>query len=192
MHSTLRRRSVTSRSAIVFVACDGYRCSAADLLRSQPVQGRSVAPAATNIASTRKAAPMTVGARRPSGSTEQIAADARQILAEFQRRYPDVQFSISYDQSDLVAESLKSVRDAILIGIILALVTTGKVPSDILTNIAILAVGGFACAELGKHLPILKHLGAAAIFATFIPSYLAFAHLIPAQVVRSLPGTGRN
>ena len=73
-----------------------------------------------------------------------------------------------------------------LIGIILALVNTGKVPPDILTNMAILAVGGFACAELGKHLPILKHLGAAAIFATFIPSYLAFAHLIPAQVVLSV------
>ena len=73
-----------------------------------------------------------------------------------------------------------------LIGIILAFVNSGSVPSDILTNMAVLAVGGFACAEIGKHLPILKHIGAAAIFATFIPSYLAFAHLIPAPVIHSV------
>lgn len=73
-----------------------------------------------------------------------------------------------------------------LIGIILAFVNTGNVPSDILTNIGVLAVGGFACAEVGKHLPILRHIGAAAIFATFIPSYLVFAHLIPAPVLLSV------
>jgi CzcA family heavy metal efflux pump len=72
-------------------------------------------------AASENGAAVLVGiSRRPSGSTEQIAADARQILAEFQRRYPDVQFSISYDQSDLVAESLKSVRDAIVLGLALA------------------------------------------------------------------------
>ncbi|MFZ2064336.1 MAG: efflux RND transporter permease subunit, partial [Candidatus Binatus sp.] len=58
--------------------------------------------------------------RRPSGSTEAVAAEARQILAEFRQRYPDIQFSISYDQSDLVAESLKSVRDAIALGLVLS------------------------------------------------------------------------
>src|SRR6202030_4363456 len=47
-------------------------------------------------------------------------AEARQILAEFGQRYPDIKFSISYDQSDLVAESLKSVRDAIVLGLALS------------------------------------------------------------------------
>ncbi len=51
-------------------------------------------------------------------------------------------------------------------------------PSDILMNIAVLSVGGFACAELGKRLPLVNQIGAAAIFATFIPSYLVFAHLL--------------
>lgn len=73
-----------------------------------------------------------------------------------------------------------------LIGLILAFVETGGVPSDILMNMAVLAVGGFACAELGERLPLIKHIGAAAIFATFIPSYLAYAHLIPAPVVTSV------
>ena len=64
---------------------------------------------------------MLVGiSRRPSGSTEAVASEARQILAEFRQRYPDVQFSISYDQSDLVAESFKSVRDAIGLGLALS------------------------------------------------------------------------
>lgn len=58
--------------------------------------------------------------RRPSGNTVQIAADARRVLDDFRRRYPDVQFSVSYDQSDLVTESFNSVRDAILLGLVLA------------------------------------------------------------------------
>ena len=36
------------------------------------------------------------------------------------QRYPDVQFSVSYDQSDLVTESFNSVRDAIVLGLVLA------------------------------------------------------------------------
>ena len=72
-------------------------------------------------AASENGAAVLVGiSRRPSGSTEQVAAEARQILAEFRQRYPDVKFSISYDQSDLVAESLKSVRDAIVLGLALA------------------------------------------------------------------------
>ncbi|MBU6296856.1 MAG: 2-hydroxycarboxylate transporter family protein [Alphaproteobacteria bacterium] len=70
--------------------------------------------------------------------------------------------------------------------LIFAFVRAGHVPSDILMNIAVLAVGGFACAELGKRLPVFRHIGAAAIFATFIPSYLAYAHLIPAPVLTSV------
>ncbi|MDR3515378.1 MAG: 2-hydroxycarboxylate transporter family protein [Azospirillaceae bacterium] len=60
-----------------------------------------------------------------------------------------------------------------------------KLSSDILVSIAILAVGGFTCGELGKRLPILKNLGASAILATFLPSYLVFAHLIPEPVIAS-------
>lgn len=74
----------------------------------------------------------------------------------------------------------------LLIGVIEALSYSGKVPADILTNIAVLAVGGFACAEIGKHLPFLKQLGAAAILATFIPSYLVYAQLVPEPVIASV------
>jgi CzcA family heavy metal efflux pump len=72
-------------------------------------------------AASESGAAVLVGiSRRPSGSTEQVAAAARQILAEFRQRYPDVQFSVSYDQSDLVQESFNSVRDAIALGLALS------------------------------------------------------------------------
>lgn len=65
-------------------------------------------------------------------------------------------------------------------------VRLGKVPSDLTTNILTLAVGGFACAEIGKHLPGLKRIGAAAILATFVPSYLVYAGVIPAPLKESI------
>ncbi|HEV2170833.1 MAG TPA: efflux RND transporter permease subunit, partial [Candidatus Binatus sp.] len=72
-------------------------------------------------AASENGAAVLVGiSRRPRGSTEQVASEARQILTEFRNRYPDVQFSISYDQSSLVTESLNSVRDAIALGLALA------------------------------------------------------------------------
>jgi len=74
----------------------------------------------------------------------------------------------------------------ILVGVILALSATGSMPSDMLVNIALLSVGGFLCAEAGKHLPVLRHFGAAAIFATFVPSYLVFAHILPATIQSSI------
>jgi Na+/citrate or Na+/malate symporter len=58
----------------------------------------------------------------------------------------------------------------VLLGLVAGFVLTGKVPSDILMAIVLLPMGGFTCAELSKRLPLI---GAAAIFATFIPSALA-------------------
>lgn len=58
--------------------------------------------------------------RRPGGNTVQIAAEARATVDNFRARYPDVKLSFSYDQSDLVTESFNSVRDAILLGLVLA------------------------------------------------------------------------
>ena len=73
-----------------------------------------------------------------------------------------------------------------IVGVAAVFVGRGKVPSDILMNIAVLAVGGFACAELGRRLPLVRNIGAAAIFATFVPSYLVYAHLLPAPLAASI------
>ena len=74
----------------------------------------------------------------------------------------------------------------ILLAVIALYALTGSVPSDILMAIVLLSMGGFACAELGKRIPIIRNIGAAAIFATFIPSFLAFHHLLPDSVLGSV------
>jgi len=60
---------------------------------------------------------------------------------------------------------------------------SGKFPGEICMMMAVLAVGGFTCGELGKRLPVLHHFGAAAIFATFIPSYLTYAKILPEPLI---------
>jgi CCS family citrate carrier protein len=60
----------------------------------------------------------------------------------------------------------------------------GKVASDLPTMIAVLALGGFGRAEIGRRLPVIRNLGAAAIFATFVPSYLVYAHLLPEGMLK--------
>ncbi|TBW36149.1 2-hydroxycarboxylate transporter family protein [Siculibacillus lacustris] len=72
----------------------------------------------------------------------------------------------------------------ILVGLIGYYSWIGKLSGEITMAIGLLAVGGFACGELGKRTPILNKVGAAAIFATFIPSALAFYKILPAEVVR--------
>ncbi len=67
-----------------------------------------------------------------------------------------------------------------------AFVWLGAPPSDILMNILVLSVGGFFCAEIGKRTPGLRNLGLAAILATFLPSYLVFARILPPTLVKSV------
>jgi len=74
----------------------------------------------------------------------------------------------------------------VLIALIAGFVYLGGLPAEINVSIAILAVGGFACAEIGKRIPVIKNIGAAAIFATFIPSALVFYKLIPDVVVKNV------
>jgi len=74
----------------------------------------------------------------------------------------------------------------VLLALIAAFTLTGSVPSDILMAIVLLSMGGFTCAELGKRIPIIRNIGAAAIFATFIPSALVFYHLLPVPIIDSV------
>src|SRR5258708_16991458 len=62
----------------------------------------------------------------------------------------------------------------------------GKFPGEICMMMAVLAVGGFTCGEIGKRLPVLHHFGAAAIFATFIPSYLVYKKILPEPLITSV------
>ena len=59
----------------------------------------------------------------------------------------------------------------------------GHVPGEISMALALMALGGFACAEIGKRIPLIRHIGAAAIFATFIPSALVYYDALPKNIV---------
>lgn len=58
--------------------------------------------------------------RQPGGSTVLIAREVHRLVEEFRRRFPDVHFSFPYDQAALVQSSFRSVRDAIVLGTVLA------------------------------------------------------------------------
>jgi malate:Na+ symporter len=69
------------------------------------------------------------------------------------------------------------------LGVIAYFVVWGKLPTEINVAVAVLAIGGFTCAEIGKRLPGVRQVGGAAILATFIPSALVYYHLLPLPVV---------
>ncbi|AXF07724.1 CCS family citrate carrier protein [Paraburkholderia sp. GV068] len=71
----------------------------------------------------------------------------------------------------------------ILLALIVGFAVTGKMPGEISMAIAVLAFFGFTCAELGKRLPLLRNIGAAAICATFVPSALTYYHVLPKPIL---------
>ncbi len=59
--------------------------------------------------------------QQPGGNTVQIVKDIQQQLKNYGKKLPtDVHIANWYDQSQLITESAKSVRDAIAIGVVLA------------------------------------------------------------------------
>lgn len=74
----------------------------------------------------------------------------------------------------------------ILVALLAVLTAEGEIKPDAPTMIAVLVLGGFTCAEIGKRLPVLRSIGAGAIFATFIPSALVFYALIPVPIVKAI------
>ena len=74
----------------------------------------------------------------------------------------------------------------ILFALLVGFTYTGDIKGEVSMMIAVLVVGGFTCAEIGKRIPVLRNIGSAAIFATFIPSALAYYKLIPPQIEKSI------
>jgi malate:Na+ symporter len=74
----------------------------------------------------------------------------------------------------------------ILVAVLVGFTYNGDIKGEISTMIAVLVIGGFTCAEIGKRLPVLRNIGAAAIFATFVPSALAYYKLLPPQIEKSV------
>ena len=74
----------------------------------------------------------------------------------------------------------------ILVALLAGFTYTGDIKGEVSMMIAVLVIGGFTCAEIGKRMPVLRNIGAAAIFATFIPSALAYYKLLPPQIEKSV------
>jgi malate:Na+ symporter len=74
----------------------------------------------------------------------------------------------------------------ILVGLVAILTMQGEIKPDAPMMIAVLVLGGFSCAEIGKRLPLLRNIGAAAIFATFVPSALVYYKLLPTPIEKSI------
>src|SRR5512135_908084 len=66
-----------------------------------------------------------------------------------------------------------------LLALTYALMLTGKLPKDMLGAIVIMIIFGYVLAELGARLPIIKNIGGAPIFATFLPSFMVAHELLP-------------
>src|SRR5262249_23372664 len=74
----------------------------------------------------------------------------------------------------------------ILVALLLGFTYTGDIKGEISIMIAVLVIGGFTCAEIGKRTPLLCNIGAAAIFAPLLPSALAYYKLLPLQIEKSI------
>ncbi|HEX6881491.1 MAG TPA: efflux RND transporter permease subunit, partial [Terriglobales bacterium] len=82
---------------------------------------RSVKPVYTIVTSNGKPAVLLSITRQPNANTVQVANEVHQEIASIRQALPPgVKLTPFYDQSEIVNESITSVRDAILIGIILA------------------------------------------------------------------------
>jgi CCS family citrate carrier protein len=74
----------------------------------------------------------------------------------------------------------------LMLGVLGAMTAKGKLAADLPTGIALVAVGGFTCAELARRIPWIRHIGATSIFAAFIPSMLVYYKLMPEPVVKAV------
>ena len=81
----------------------------------------SVKPVYTIVTADTKPAVLLSINRQPESNTVQVAQEVHDEVAQIQRTLPrGVNLRPYYDQSTIVTQSIKSVRDAILIGLILA------------------------------------------------------------------------
>jgi len=83
--------------------------------------GPGVKPVYTVVTANGKAAVLLNISRQPDSNTVDVANEVHDEIARIQQSLPPgIKLAPFYDQSEIVTESIKSVRDAILIGVALA------------------------------------------------------------------------
>jgi malate:Na+ symporter len=68
--------------------------------------------------------------------------------------------------------------------LIMGLILTGELKSDLPIMIAVIGMGGATCAEIGKRIPLLGKMGGAAIVSAFLPSYLVSLGWVHADLIK--------
>ncbi|MGA2145480.1 MAG: efflux RND transporter permease subunit [Bryobacteraceae bacterium] len=102
---------------VLRTAPNGVPVRIADIATVHP----SVMPVYTLVTANGKPAVLLNIFRQPDGNTVAVAEGASAELAQIQKTLPPgVKITTFYDQSRLVVDSIASVRDAILVGLILA------------------------------------------------------------------------
>jgi Na+/citrate or Na+/malate symporter len=71
----------------------------------------------------------------------------------------------------------------ILAAVLWYFVSHGKVATDLPMMIGLTMLLSFICAEIGQRIPGLRMVGGAVIVATFLPSALAYYHVLPVGLV---------
>ncbi len=74
----------------------------------------------------------------------------------------------------------------VLTGTLWYFVAGGKVATDLPMMIGLTMLLSFVCAEIGQRIPGLRTVGGAVIVATFLPSALAYYHVLPVDLVSSV------
>lgn len=74
----------------------------------------------------------------------------------------------------------------LLLALIAAFSVKGKISGEITIMIAVLVTGGFTCAELGKHIPLLNKIGGSSLMTIFLPSFLVAHQLLPAPLIQQV------
>jgi len=106
----------------------------------------------TRAAANGETAVLVGVSRQPLGNTVTISDGVRRQLAVLAQAHPEFQFSVVYDQADLVRAAVGSVRDSIAIGVLLAvgtifffiaharttLVAAAVIPSTVLISCVVL------------------------------------------------------
>jgi CzcA family heavy metal efflux pump len=108
------------RQLVVKVTAGGAPVRVADVALVE----QATMPVYTNVTANGKHAVLINIARQPSSNTVAVADAVAAQVIELKKKLPSgVRFEPFYDQSQLVRDSIASVRDAILIGLVLACIT---------------------------------------------------------------------
>lgn len=70
----------------------------------------------------------------------------------------------------------------LLVGVLGVFLARGKMSPEISVALGVLAVGGCFAGEVGKRIPVVRHVGGAIICTTFVPAALAHYGWLPAQL----------